>query len=244
MDGTFWQATQPVSGTVTANAGTGTMATDPTDDATRELGRTRLWDGTDEATILAARSAPATTEKALATVRLPSRKPGFQVVTAEVAPAITIGVKELLNLWSAAAVAQDIYIVEIVVSILVTTASTTGGRTNVEVLRSTSAPTGGTALTPGPLDVGSAAGGSAITNATQVKTGGGALSTAFIRQGVEHATMPLGNNRIPIFQASSHEEGLLLKGGIDAGLNIQVNRVVAHTALVDQWTASVRWIEL
>ena len=26
VDGTFWQATQPVSGTVTANAGTGTMA--------------------------------------------------------------------------------------------------------------------------------------------------------------------------------------------------------------------------
>ena len=81
-------------------------------------------------------------------------------------------------------------------------------------------------------------------NLTQVKTGGGALSTAVIRQGIEHATQPLGSTRYPIFQASSIGSGIILRGGSADGINIQVNRVVAHTALVDQWTASIRWIEL
>ena len=78
----------------------------------------------------------------------------------------------------------------------------------------------------------------------QVKTGGGALGTAIIRQGIEHATEPLGYKRVPIFQSSALEEAILLRGGANDGINIQVNRVVAHTALVDQWTAQVRWIEL
>jgi hypothetical protein len=43
--------TQPVSGTVTANAGTGTFATDPTDEDARVLGRTKIHDGTDTALV-------------------------------------------------------------------------------------------------------------------------------------------------------------------------------------------------
>jgi hypothetical protein len=38
VSGTFWQTTQPVSGTVTANAGTGTMNTDVSDRTARLLG--------------------------------------------------------------------------------------------------------------------------------------------------------------------------------------------------------------
>jgi hypothetical protein len=206
-----------------------------------------ISDGTDTATVLPVRTQPATTEKVLVTSELPARMATYQCVTAEVAPAITIGIKELLTFFHPAAVTVDVYIVEIVVSILVTTASTTGGRTNVEVLKSTSAGTGGTNLAA--ADVGGGLGTSAvITNAAanvmQVKTGGGALGTALIRQGVEHATQPLGSQRFEIFKASSLDNGIIMRGGSADGINIQVNRVAGHTALVDQWTASIRWVEL
>jgi len=229
------QSAVAVSGTVTASG--------PLTDTQLRASRVPIGisDGTDEATVLPVRTQPATTEKALNVQVLPTRLPSYSAVTAEVAPAITIGVKELFCIWKASTVTQDIYIVEITVSVLITTASTTGGRTNVEVLKVTSAPTGGTAVTP--ADIGGA-GASNITNAMQVKTGGGALGTAIIRQGIEHATEPLGYKRVPIFQSSALEEAILLRGGANDGINIQVNRVVAHTALVDQWTAQVRWIEL
>jgi hypothetical protein len=235
------QSAIPVSGTVTASG--------PLTDTQLRASRVPIGisDGTDEATVLPVRTAPATTEKALVVNDLPSRLNEYQAVTGEVAPAITIGVKELYSLWHPSAVTVDAYIVEIVVSCLVTTASTTGGRTNVEVLKITSAPTGGTNLAA--ADIGGALGTSAIitnaaTNSMQVKTGGGALGTALIRQGVEHATQPLGTNRFTLFAASTVGQGIILRGGSNDGISIQVNRVVAHTALVDQWTASVRWVEL
>jgi len=242
-----------VDGSVTIGAGTANIGdvdvlTLPALVAgTAEIGKVQISDGTDVATVLPVRSLPATTEKALTTIELPTRLATYQCVTAEVAPAITIGVKELLTFFHPAAVTQDAYIVEIVVSILVTTASTTGGRTNVEVFKSTSAGTGGTNLAA--ADVGGGLGTSAIitnaaANVMQVKTGGGALGTALIRQGVEHATQPLGSQRFEVFKASSVGNGIILRGGSADGINIQVNRVVAHTALVDQWTASIRWVEL
>ncbi len=67
VSGTFWQATQPVSGpltdtqlratpvpvsgTITANAGTGTFTTDPSDRDARILGRAKIHDGTDTALV-------------------------------------------------------------------------------------------------------------------------------------------------------------------------------------------------
>lgn len=266
-------STQPVSGTVTANAGTGpfpvsdnggsltvdgpltdaqlrasavptSMATntpDVTDRAAREVGRVRLWDGTDEATITPLRTAPAGgTDKALIVREIPNRLSTYAVATTTITPTITVGVKELLALWHVNTQVRDIYVVEIWATCLVTTAST-AGRTAIRVSTMTTAPTGGTALTA--VDV--AQGGTTdMTNSMQVKTGGGTLGTTFIRKLVEWATQPVGRIDIPVYQASNPGNGLILPAGSSAGLSIDIEREVAHTALVDVWTVGARWIEI
>lgn len=232
--------TQTVSGTVTANAGTGTLATDPVDDATREVGRVRLWDGTDEATITALRAAPASTDKALVTREVPNRLATFSVATTTIQPAISIGVKEALALWHANTQTKDIYIVEIWATVVVSTASTTGGRTAIRVSTISTAPTGGSAITPVDPQTGT----SDMTNAMQVKTGGGTIGTTFIRKLAEFATQPLGRLDIPIFNASNPGNGLILPQGTSAGISIDIEREAAHTALVDNWTVGARWLEI
>lgn len=76
VSGTFWQATQPVSGTVTANAGTGTFAISaaslplPSGAATDAVltggtQQSKITDGTNVATVKAASTAAGATDKAL-----------------------------------------------------------------------------------------------------------------------------------------------------------------------------------
>ena len=235
-----------VDGTVTANAGTGTMAVsmatntpDVTDRAAREVGRVRIWDGTDEATLLPLRTQPATTEKTIVVTEVPNRIATYQAGTIEIAPAITVGVKELLAIWSTGA--KDKYIVEIWVTGLVTTAGT-AGRSVLRVSTITSAPTGGTEETKTDI---SGAGASDMANTMRVKTGGGAIGSTFIRRPVWGTTQAV-NSRVSeaLFQASNPGSGIILRGGTNAGISIDIERAVAHTALVDQWTVAVRWIEV
>lgn len=64
VSGTFWQATQPVSGTITANIGTsGSLALDAT--LTGGTQRTKITDGTTNAAVKAASTAAAATDPAL-----------------------------------------------------------------------------------------------------------------------------------------------------------------------------------
>jgi hypothetical protein len=67
VSGTFWQATQPVSGTVTANAGTNLNTSALALDATLTGGtqQSKITDGTNVATVKAASTLPAATDKAL-----------------------------------------------------------------------------------------------------------------------------------------------------------------------------------
>jgi len=209
---------------------------------TNRIGSVQITDGTDEATVIPVRTQPATTEKALAIFDIPNRLATYSTVTAEIAPAITIGVKELLAIWAGSGETKDKYIVEIWLTALVTTASTTGGRTTCRLSTITSAPTGGTELTK--VDV-SGAGGASLTNTMAVKTGGGAIGTTFKRVEMWHATQAIGTRvSEPLFQASNPGNGIILRGGSASGISIDCERVVAHTALVDQWTVSVRWIEI
>ncbi len=211
-----------------------------------EIGKVQISDGTDVATVLPVRTQPATTEKALMVMDLPRRLPTYGFTTGEIAAAITIGVKELCTVFSPAAVTQDIYIVEITVTTLVTTASTTGGRTTVRVAKTAAVGTGGTNITVADL---SGAGadpitGNAAANVMQAKTGGAADGTVVIRRGWEHATQPLGVVSQSIFLASNPGDGMLLRGGVADGINVSLERVVAHTALVDQTTVNIRYLSL
>lgn len=67
VTGTFWQATQPVSGTITANAGTNLNTSALALDATLTGGtqQSKITDGTNVATVKAASTLPAATDKAL-----------------------------------------------------------------------------------------------------------------------------------------------------------------------------------
>lgn len=274
VTGTFWQATQPVSGPVTdaqlrasavpvsgpvtdaqlrasavpvsgpltdAQLRASAVSVDVSDRAAREVGRTRIWDGTDEVTVVPMRTQPAATEKGIPTFEIPNRLATYSTATAEIAPAITAGVKELLAIWSAVAGTKDKYIVEVWITGLVTTAST-AGRTTARISTITTAPTGGGEL--GKADV-SGAGASDMTNTMSVKTGGGAIGTTFVRREAWHATQAVGS-RIsePLFQASNPGNGIILRAGSGSGISIDIERAVAHTALVDQWTVSVRWLEV
>lgn len=234
VDGTFWQATQPVSIATTVQV-------DVVDEATRELGRARIWDGTDEATVLPVRTQPATTEKALNTVVLPYRQATYGTTTIAIAPAITVGVKELLALWHASTGTKDIYITEIAVAGLVTTAST-AGRSTLRVSTITAAPTGGTEEAKVDL---TGAGASDMTNTMRVKTGGGTIGSTFIRKAVWGATQAV-NSRVSesLFKVDDVREAIILRQGSNAGISIDIEREVAHTALVDQWYVTVRWLEL
>lgn len=264
VDGTFWQATQPVSGPLTDTqlratavpvsgpltdaqlratavpvSIAATIGVDVTDEATREVGRNRIWDGTDEMTVLPVRTQPATTEKALPVIQLPTRMPVYGVTTIEIAPAITVGVKELLALWYTGGT-KDIYIMEIHVASLITTAST-AGRSLIRVSTITSAPTGGTEESK--VDI-SGGGASAITNAMRVKTGGGAIGATFIRRPWLFATQPLGRVSEAVFKTNDLGDAIILRGGSSSGISIDEERAVAHTAMVEQVTVGVRWIEL
>jgi hypothetical protein len=67
VSGTFWQATQPISGTVTANAGTNlnTSALALSATQTDRTQKTQITDGTRDGTVKAASTLPAATDTAL-----------------------------------------------------------------------------------------------------------------------------------------------------------------------------------
>jgi hypothetical protein len=241
----------PVSGPLTdtqlrASAVPVSMASqtpDVTDRAAREAGRVRIWDGADEATVIPLRTQPATTEKTIPTFDLPGRLPTYGVTIVTQTPAITVGVKNLLDIWHPSTVTQDIFIVELWATCLVTTAST-AGRTAIRVSTISAAPTGGTNLTSADLGGAGASALGTAGNLMQVKTGGGTVVSTFIRRLAEFPTNPIGRIDIPIFAASNPGNGIILRGGANAGICVDIEREVAHTALVDVWTVGARWLEL
>lgn len=221
-----------------------TIATDDlldvSDRAAREVGRVRLWDGTDELTLLPLRTAPGT-EKIIPVMHLPNRLPIYGAATTTVIPAITIGVKELMALWHVVGSTKDKYILEITASGLIVTASTATGRSALRVSTITTAPTGGTEAAKADI---AGAGASDMTNTMIVKTGGGAIGSTFIRNIVEFATSPIGRIEVVLFRAPDISSGMLMRAGSATGFSIDLEREVAHTTLVDAWTVTVRWIEL
>jgi hypothetical protein len=90
VTGTFWQATQPVSGTVTANAGTNLNTSALALDATLTGGtqQSKITDGTSVATVKAASTAAAAADKALVVAISPNNTVPVSMATA---PALVAG---------------------------------------------------------------------------------------------------------------------------------------------------------
>lgn len=253
VTGTFWQATQPVSGTVTANAGTGTMAVsiatntpDVIDRATRETGRVRLWDGTDEATIIPRDSASTSSDKGLAVVKLSQHAPGYQVVTTEITSATTTGVKENLTLWHPAASTKNVYIVEIGANLrVVQTAGTFAWE--LQYISAENGTPGGTILTVQPLNLADAASGLTVR---QVPTGAPTTSGAIFQR----ASFPLPAAATPytggpegfiVFRAEDRDnftDAIQLRSGQAEGLRISQN-VIAAITTAPIFTLYVKYVE-
>lgn len=223
VSGTFWQTTQPVS--------LATNAPDVTDRAAREAGRVRLWDGTDEATILPRGTVPTAADKGVCVVPLNVSRPAYQVVTAEITLATTVGVKECLNLWHPSSLTKDVFILEIGVNLGV---PFTVGRMAYEISFTSAIGTGGATVTPQQLNRADPASG---LEARVVKTGGGTLAGAIFQRATQapaSAANPNSTNYdgIVVYRAKDlddYSDAILLRNGVAEGLNVQANVLTALT---------------
>jgi hypothetical protein len=236
VSGTFWQATQPVS--------LATNTPDVTDRATREVGRARLWDGTDEATVIPRGTAAASTDKGLAVVVLPARQPTYQCVTAEITSGTAIATAQNLTFFHPNTLAKDVFIVEIGVNVrIVQTAGTFGWE--LQFFTAEGGTPGGTALTPQPLNLGDAASGLTVRTSPT-----GAVTVA--GQTFQRASFPLpaaatpfdgsSNHGTIIFRAETPEEGITLRSGQAEGLLVRQN-IIATLTTAPVFNIYARYIE-
>lgn len=238
VTGTFWQATQPVS--LASNT------PDVTDRATREVGRTRIWDGTDEATVIPRDSASTSSDKGLAVVKLSQHAPGYQIVTTEITSTTTTGVKENLTLWHPATSTRNVYIVEIGVNLrVVQTAGTFAWE--MQYITAENATPGGTTLTTQPLNRADAASDLIIR---QVPTGAPTVTGSVFQR----ASYPLPAAATPytggpegfiVFRAEDRDnftDAIQLRSGQAEGLRITQNIIAALTT-APVFTVYVKHVE-
>lgn len=226
-----------------------TLATnipDITDRATRETGRVRLWDGTDEATVIPRDSASTSTDKGLAVVKLSQHAPGYQVVTTEITSATTVGVKENLTLWHPAATAKNVYIVEIGANIRVVQSVGTFAW-ELQYISAENGTPGGTTITAQPLNLGDAASG---LTTRQVPTGAPTVSGQIFQR----ASFPLPAAATPytggpegfiIFRAEDRDnftDAIQFRSGQAEGLRISQD-VLAAITTAPVFTLYVKYVE-
>lgn len=271
--------TQPVSGTVTANAGTGpfpvsdnagsltvdapvgtpvfvrlsdgtaaiaTLTTDPSDRATREVGRTRIWDGTDEATVLPRGTVPTGSEKGVCVVPLNVSRPAYQVVSGQLTGPTAVAVTQVMSIWHPSSVAKDIFIIEIGVNYQSVTHAT--GRFDYQLtFTSADAATGGTTATPQPLDTSLPASGALVSfQRTTGATPSGQIFQRAAQPAITTSTPYItAYDGIVIYRAKDlddYSDAIRLRNGIAEGLLVQSNIAVALAA-APIFNIYARWIE-
>lgn len=241
-----WAPTRAVSALLIASMiAQQTLTADVSDRATREVGRTRLWDGTDEATVIARDASPAPTDKGLAVVPLVKHEPGYQVVTTEITSATTTGIKELLTLWHPNTLLKDAFILEIGINFrIVQTAGTFGFE--LQFISAENATPGGTTLTPQPFNRGDAASGLTVR---QVVTGAPTVTGSIFQR----ATFPLPAAASPmvtfdgfiVFSCEdrvNYSDAIQLRNGQSEGLRISQDIAAALTT-APIFTAYAKYVE-
>lgn len=249
-------ATQPVSGTVTANAGTGPWpmtdnggsltvdgAVDQTDRPAREAGRVRLWDGTDEATVLPRGTVPTAADKGICVVPLNQPRPAYQAVTAEITSGTAIAVARPLQIWHPATLAKDVYILEIGANVGV---SHTAGRFAFELSFVSAESATGNVVTAQPLDRGQPASGLSLRSVATAETLTGAVFQRAV-QGPSAAATPQGTNYdgVVIYRAKDlddYSDAILLRNGVAEGLLVRQN-ILATLTTAPIFSVYVRWVE-
>jgi hypothetical protein len=225
-------ATQPVS--------LATNTPDVTDRAAREAGRVRLWDGTDEATLLAARSAPASTDKGLFSIRMPTRRNVYTLSWGRITPTVTTGTKELFHWLHPSTSAPDAYVYYLSVRMLVSTASTAGA--GDIIMQGITALGTGTGITPGQLNL--SAPTSTVSGVAAPTTTGTATGGLNLRIPATHATTPIGITNFDLIDGPELDSGVVAQGGTNAGFRIAYDVTTGHTGLVVVFVCVIRWTEL
>jgi len=248
-DGTTAIATLPVSlASVPTHAvtGSGTFTTDPSDRATREVGRTRLWDGTDEATVIPRGSVPAASDKGLAVVPLNVSRPAYQVVSGTLTSPTAIAVTQVMSLWHPATLAKDVYIIEIGVNYQA--ALHTTGRFDFRLtFTSADATTGGTTATPQPLDNSLAASGMLVSFQ---RTAGATPKGQIFQRAAQPAVTTIqpyitAYDGVVVYRAKDlddYSDAIKLQSGVAEGLLVQSDILVALAA-APLYNIYARWIE-
>lgn len=232
VTGTFWQATQPVSGSV-----------DVTDRAGREAGRVRVWDGTDEATVLSRGTVPSSADKGLCVVSLNQPRPSYQAVTTEITSGTAVAVARSLSIWHPAALAKDVYILEIGANVGV---QHTAGRFAFELTFISAESATGTAVTAQQLDRSQPASGLSIRQAVTAETATGAIFQRAV-QGPSAAATPQGTNYdgVVIYRAKDlddYSDAILLRNGQAEGLLVRQN-ILATLTTAPIFSVYARWVE-
>lgn len=235
----------PVSGTVNvANFPTG-QTVDVTDRAARENGRIRVWNGTDEASILGRASIPSATDYGMAVVPLNIPRPSYQAVTGEITSGVAVATAQSLTLWHSATFVKDVFIIEIGANVGV---QHTAGRFAFELqyIVAEAATPGGTQLSPQALDRGLAASGLTVRQLPAQPSNTGAVFQRAVQAPAAAAT-PQGTNYdgVVIYRAKDlddYSDAIKLRNGVAEGLTVRQNIITALTT-APVFSVYARWVE-
>lgn len=230
--------TQPVS--------IATNTPDVTDRAARELGRTRIWDGTDEATVLPRGTVPGASEKGLCVVPLNQPRPAYQVVSGQLTSPTAVAVTQVMALWHPSTLAKDVFIIEIGVNYQ--SAAWATGRFDWRLtFISADATTGGTTATPQPLDLSLPASGVLVS----FQRTAGATTTGQVFQRAGQPAPAAGTpyitayDGVVIFRAKDlddYSDAIRLRSGVSEGLLVQQD-ISVTIATAPIFNIYARWIE-
>jgi hypothetical protein len=214
------------------------------DSPTREVGRARIWDGTDEATVIPRDTEPTATDKGLAVVPLKTPRPGYQVVTPEITAPTAIGVTRPLQLWHPSSLAKDVFITEIGVNIA--GAAITAGRYAWELSFISAESATGTVITPQQMNRGDAASGLTVRQAVTAETLTGQIFQRATSGPMVAATPNITQyDGVVIFRSKdvdAYSDAITLRNGQAEGLLVRLN-IIATLTGVAIFTAYCRFIE-
>lgn len=235
----------PVSGTVSVANFPAGQTVDVTDRAARENGRFRVWNGTDEASVLGRGAIPSATDYGMAVVPLNIPRPSYQAVTGEITSGVAVATAQLMTVWHPSNLAKDAFIIEIGANVGV---QHTAGRFSFDLqyISAENATPGGTTVTAQPLDRALSVSGLVVRQAPAAPT---TIGQVFQRaaQGPATAATPQGTNYdgVVIYRAkdlNDYSDAIKLRNGVAEGLTVRQNIITALTT-APVFSVYARWVE-
>ena len=241
----IWLAGKGSANAMTVNAD-GSALVDASDRAVREVGRVRIWDGADEATVIPRGTVPTANDKGMCVVSLNVPRPAYQVVTGEITSGTAVAVANPLTIWHPVTLTKDVFITEIGVNVrIVQTAGTYAFE--LSFISAEAATPGGTTLTPQQLDRSQPASGLTVR---QSPTGAPTLTGQIFQraaQALPAAAVPQISNYdgIVVYRArdlDDYSDAILLRNGQAEGIVIRQN-IITTLSTAPVFSVYARYVE-